>query len=50
MSTQDILQVVDEFADALDPDRILAEAERLGLTVAELLRRIVTEVEARIEE
>lgn len=44
----DIVEVVDEFADALDPSRVEREAERLGLTVAELLDRIVTEVKARL--
>ena len=45
----DIIDVVDEFADALDPIRIDAEAERLGITAATLLDRIVTEAKARLE-
>lgn len=45
---QDTLEVVDEFTDNLDPDRIEAEAERLGLTVDSLLERVVHEVKTRL--
>lgn len=55
MSEDDIVAVVDECADALmgecddgTGDRIVREANRLGLTAEELLHRISVEVLARI--
>jgi hypothetical protein len=45
---QEIMDVVDEFADALNPPVVESEAERLGLTVEELLRRVVAEVQERL--
>jgi hypothetical protein len=45
---QEISEVVDEFADELDPIRIRSEAERLGITAESLLDRIVTETKTRI--
>lgn len=47
---QDIIEVVDEFADAINPDRVLDEAERLGLTVEELMERVKVEVMTRVED
>lgn len=49
MSEQDILEVVDEFVDNLDPSRLESEAERLGITVEVLLERIVNEAKVRID-
>lgn len=48
MSEDDVSEVVDELADELDPARVEREAERLGVTVDELLQRVVTEVKARL--
>ena len=45
---QDLLEVVDEITDDLDPARIEQEAERYGLTTDELLGMVVTETRARI--
>lgn len=45
---QDILEVVDEFTDELRPERIEDEADRLGITVDNLLERIVKETKARL--
>jgi hypothetical protein len=46
---QDVLEVVDELADDLDPPRVERRAEQLGLSVDELLGRVVAEVKTRIE-
>lgn len=48
MAEDDVSEVVDEFTDELNPPRIESEADRLGISVDELLQRIVTEVKARI--
>lgn len=45
---QDIIDVVDEFVDALDPPRVFSEAERLGITTDWLLVRIGEETKTRI--
>lgn len=45
----DISEVVDELADELNPPRVEREAERLGISVDELLQRVVTEVTARLQ-
>jgi hypothetical protein len=48
MTEEDIVEVVDEIADDVDPPRIEREADRLGLTPDELLNRVVTEVMTRL--
>lgn len=49
MSNNDeISEIVDEIVDDLDPARIEREARRLGITVDDLLARIVTEMNARL--
>lgn len=48
MSTQEIIDVVDELADELNPPRVEREAERLEIPVRDLLLRVITEVEARL--
>lgn len=48
MSEQDVLEVVDEIADDVDPTRVEDAADRLGLTVDYLLGRVVSEVKTRI--
>jgi hypothetical protein len=45
----DIVEVVDEFVDNLDPPQIASEAERLQITVDGLLDRIIHEVKARLD-
>lgn len=47
---QDVLEVVDEFVDNLDPSRLESEADRLGLTVEALIDRIAVEAKARCAE
>lgn len=49
MSENDIVEVVDEIVDDIDPPNIKREAERLGISTDELLDRIVVEVKARLE-
>ena len=44
----DVVEIVDELVDELDPVRVEREAERLGLSVDELLARIVAETKDRI--
>lgn len=41
-------EVVDEIVDDMDPVRIDREADRLDLTVDELIARVVTELKARL--
>ena len=45
---QDVLEVVDEITDDLDPNRIEDEAERLGIEPLALLDRVFTEAKARL--
>ena len=44
----DIVEVVDEIVDDIDPMRIEREAKRLDITTGVLMDRIVTELKARI--
>lgn len=44
----DIVEAVDEIVDDLDVDRLEDEAERLGITPAVLLERVITEARARL--
>jgi hypothetical protein len=44
----DVAEVVDEMADELDPVHVLSEANRLGVSVDDLLDRVVAEVKARL--
>ena len=44
----DIVEAVDEIVDDLDVDRLEDEAERLGITPADLLKRVVSETQARL--
>jgi hypothetical protein len=49
MSTEsDIIEVVDEIVDDMNPPRIESEAERLGLTPEELLARVTAEALSRL--
>jgi hypothetical protein len=49
MSNDDeISEIVDEIVDEMNPVRVEREAERLGITVDDLLARIVTEMNARL--
>lgn len=41
---QKILEAVDQIAERLDPDEIEETAERLGITVEELMHRVGAEV------
>lgn len=45
---EDIIEVVDEIADDIDPPRIEREANRLGITVEELLERVKKEILTRL--
>ena len=47
-SDNDIVEIVDEIVDDIDPRTIEREAERLGLTTDELINRVVTELKSRI--
>lgn len=49
MSESDIIEIVDEIADDVDPVRIERAADRLGISPAELLKRVMAEVEARLQ-
>lgn len=46
---EEIEETVDEFVDELDPLHVLSEARRHGITVDELLARVVIETKARLE-
>lgn len=48
MDEDDIVEVVDEIADEVNPDRIDREARRLGISTDELLDRVVVEIKARL--
>lgn len=49
MSTQDeIIEAVDQIADSLDLDAIEETAERLELTVGDLMARVASEIAARL--
>lgn len=49
MSRQDeIIETVDELADAISPDRVEAEADRLEMTPRELMTRVADEVVVRL--
>jgi len=45
---QDVVDVVDEIVDDIDPSRFMREAAKLGLTVEELIGRVANELRARI--
>lgn len=49
-NADDIAEVVDEIVDDLDPDRVVREATRLGMSVARLLDAIMVETTARLSE
>ncbi len=47
---QDIEDVVDEFVDDIDSGRFRREADRLGITTEDLLRRVVNELRVRLDD
>lgn len=47
MNENDVQEIVEEIDD-VNPERINREAERLGIAPAELLRRVMNEVEKRL--
>ena len=47
MSDDQIIEVVDEIADDVDPVRVEREAQRLGITVEELMHRVTVEILSR---
>lgn len=49
MSEQDLLEIVDEMADTLDPTRVEAEAERFGITPEDLIDRVAHELKSRLQ-
>jgi hypothetical protein len=49
MNENDIVEVVDEIVDDVDPSRIEREAERLGISKDELMSRILNELRARLD-
>jgi hypothetical protein len=48
MSENDIVEVVDEIVDDMDPTRVESEAERLGITTDNLIDRCVHEMKSRL--
>ena len=46
---QERIEAVDELADKLDPDDVLAAACRIGMTVPTLLARVSQEIQDRLE-
>jgi len=44
----DIVEVVDEIVDDIDPTRIESEAKRLNITVDVLMTRVIAELSARL--
>jgi hypothetical protein len=46
----DLSEVVDEIVDDMDPLRLENEAERLGVTVVELIDRVAVEAKARCSD
>jgi hypothetical protein len=48
MNEQELIDVVDEIVDDLNPPRIESEAERLGVSITELMTRVVKELNARL--
>lgn len=48
MDDNDIVEVVDEIVDDLDPMRLEREAHRLALTTEQLLKRVIAETRARL--
>jgi hypothetical protein len=48
ITDDEIVEIVDEIADELNPHFIYAEAKRLGLSMEDLLERVTVEVRARV--
>lgn len=48
MNENNVEEIVEEIAHDVNPKRINREAERLGIAPAELLRRVMNEVENRL--
>lgn len=44
----DVVEVVDEIVDDMDPARIVREAERLGVAIPDLMDRVYNELQARL--